>query len=126
MKCNLRPGDMVAIALPTCLEYSITTLAVNLCGGASTLINPSQTICKTIQILKRTHLSLVYLKRLLFLFVFLCSRTETLRSIVPTYSMVCNRKFSRKIQTTLPGCLEKANDDHFRFNQSFGCWIRLG
>ncbi len=45
MRYKLRPGDMVAVALPTCLEYSITTLALNLCGATSTLINPAQTIC---------------------------------------------------------------------------------
>lgn len=44
LKFNLKPGDMVAVALPTCLEYSITTLALNLCGATSTLINPAQTI----------------------------------------------------------------------------------
>lgn len=43
-KYKLQPGDMVAVALPTCLEYSITVLAINLCGATSVLINPSQTI----------------------------------------------------------------------------------
>lgn len=46
LKLNLKPGDMVAVALPTCLDYSITVLALNLCGATSTLINPGQTICK--------------------------------------------------------------------------------
>jgi acyl-CoA synthetase (AMP-forming)/AMP-acid ligase II len=45
LKLNLKPGEIVAVALPTCLEYSITVLALNLCGATSTLINPGQTIC---------------------------------------------------------------------------------
>ncbi|XP_046655334.1 4-coumarate--CoA ligase 1-like isoform X3 [Daphnia pulicaria] len=44
LKLNLKPGEIVAVALPTCLEYSITVLALNLCGATSTLINPGQTI----------------------------------------------------------------------------------
>lgn len=43
-KIRLKLGDMVAIALPTCLEYIVVVLAVNLCGATNVLINPSQTI----------------------------------------------------------------------------------
>ena len=46
IKFQVSPGDRVAVALPLCLEYPITTLAAQLTGAAAVLINPAQTIGK--------------------------------------------------------------------------------
>lgn len=45
IKFNLALGERIAIALPLCMEYSIASLAVQLCGATAVLINPAQTIC---------------------------------------------------------------------------------
>ena len=44
LKYNLKPKEKVAVFLPTCVEYPIITLAIQLCGGTAVLINPGQTI----------------------------------------------------------------------------------
>ena len=43
-KFGVKPKETVAIVLPSCLEYPVAVLGVNLAGAAATLINPSQTI----------------------------------------------------------------------------------
>lgn len=43
-KFNLAPRDRVAVVLPLCLEYPVTTIAVQLAGATAVLINPAQTI----------------------------------------------------------------------------------
>ena len=44
-KLNLELKDIVAIALPNCLDYPIIGMAINMAGATATLINPGQTIC---------------------------------------------------------------------------------
>lgn len=44
-KYKLKATEAVGIALPSCLEYPVAVLGVNLCGAVSVLINPSQTTC---------------------------------------------------------------------------------
>ncbi len=46
VKCNLKPKEKIAVFLPTCVEYPIITLAVQLCGATAVLINPGQTVGK--------------------------------------------------------------------------------
>ena len=43
-KFQLKPREMVAIALPSCLEYPIAFLGINMCGATAVLINPTQTL----------------------------------------------------------------------------------
>ena len=47
-KLNLKMKDIVAIALPNCLDYPIIGMAINLAGATATLINPAQTICNNL------------------------------------------------------------------------------
>ena len=49
--------DVVAVALPNCLDYPIIAMALNLAGAAGTLINPAQTICMY-QMFKAVHSNL--------------------------------------------------------------------
>jgi len=44
LKFNIKPKEKVAVFLPTCVEYPVITLAIQLCGGTAVLINPGQTI----------------------------------------------------------------------------------
>lgn len=46
LKFNVKPKETVAIALPSCFEYPIAFLGINLCGSTAVLINPSQTLSK--------------------------------------------------------------------------------
>ena len=42
---NIKIKDVVAVALPNCLDYPIIALALNLAGATAALINPAQTAC---------------------------------------------------------------------------------
>ena len=64
LKYSLKAGDPVAIALPTCLEYPVAVLSVNLCGSVAILINPSQTTCKIIE-----QISFYFLKNFHYYFL---------------------------------------------------------
>ena len=46
IKFHLKEKEGVAVALPSCLDYMVTILGINLCGATGILINPSQTTCK--------------------------------------------------------------------------------
>ena len=58
-KFNLKMKDVVAVALPNCLDYPIIAMALNLAGAAGTLINPAQTICMY-QMFKAVHSNLSF------------------------------------------------------------------
>jgi len=38
---GLQKGEIVALALPNCVEFVVSFLAISRCGGVTTLINPS-------------------------------------------------------------------------------------
>lgn len=40
---GIKPGTSVAVALPVCMEYGPTVLAINLLGATAILFNPTQT-----------------------------------------------------------------------------------
>ena len=46
IKLHLKEKQSVAVALPSCLDYMVTILGINLCGATGVLMNPSQTTCK--------------------------------------------------------------------------------
>jgi len=48
---GLLKGQVVALALPNCAEYFVSFLAISRCGGVSTLVNPSYTICIKLKML---------------------------------------------------------------------------
>ena len=43
---GLTKGQNVALALPNCVEFTISVLAVSFCGGVAALVNPVYTPSK--------------------------------------------------------------------------------